>query len=371
MDQVNLRAVSILDVSRLSGRKGTMVLEPTFSTLHDKWEAISAEGRWSEALSFCDELFASARQSQRPAFFMKAKEARGICAFWCGHFQTAQQDLREAIDFPSNHSELFHSHGGSSTLSVCQAYLSLLLAISLESKEAFDFHHSSPDLAKQSENPLIMAQVMAAESFFHRIRREIAPTLRHANLLKEHCREHGLRFWYSQSGILSGWARSLSGEKEEGIREMCQHLEELSGGNFDVLALLSVSEGFQELEEADQAISFLERAMSRSSETGDRVLLSEMWRVMAELLSMKDRPEGEVLQSFERAISIAGENPSPLFEVRATLSLDRWEKSRGRSNPLTGMSLARLDSLYRESLPESDLEAMVLATSPVSREKSL
>ena len=86
--------------------------------------------------------------------------------------------------------------------------------------------------------------------------------------------------------------------------------------------------------DADQAISFLERALSRSSETGDRALLSEMWRVMAELLSMKERPEGEILQSFERAISIAGENPSPLFLVRATLSLDRWEKSRGGLEPI-------------------------------------
>jgi len=340
-----------------------MVLEPTFSTLYDKWEAISAEGRWSEALAFCDELFASARQSQRPAFFLKAKKARGITAFWCGHFQTAQQDLREAIDIPSNRSDLFHSHGGASTLSVCQAYLSLLLALSLESKEAFDFHHSSPDLARLSENPLIMAQVMAAESFFHRVRREIAPTLRHANLLKDHCREHGLRFWYSQAGVLSGWAKSLSGEKEEGLREMEKHLEELSGGNFDALALLSVSEGSQVLGESDQAILFLERAISRSSETGDRVLLSEMWRVMAELLSAKERPEGEVLQAFERAISIAGENPAPLFKIRATLSLDRWEKSRGRSNPLTEMSLVRLASVYREKLPEHDLADLALATS--------
>ena len=364
-------AVSILDDSRSSGRKGNMVLEPTFSTLYDQWEAISAEGRWDEALSFCDELFVSARQSQRPTFYWKAKKARGISSFWSGHFQTAQQDLRESIDLPSNHNDPIHSHAGSATLSVCQAYLSLLLAIFLESKEAFDFHHSSPDLARLSENPLIMAQVMAAESFFHRIRREIAPTLRHANLLKDHCREHGLRFWYSQAGILSGWAKCLSGDKEEGMREMDRHLSELSGGNFDVLALLSVSEGFQMMGDADQAISFLERALSRSSETGDRALLSEMWRLMAELLSMKDRPEGEILQSFEKAISIAGENPSPLFLVRATLSLDRWEKSRGGSNPLTGMSLARLDSLYRDKLPEHDLSAMDCAISPASREERL
>ena len=342
-----------------------MILEPTFSTLYDNWEALSAEGRWGDSLAFCDDLFAAARQSQRPAFFLKAKKARGISAFWCGHFQTSQQDLREVIDFPSCDSDLFHSHGGVSTLSVCQAYLSLLLAVALESKEAFDFHHSSPDLARMSGNPLINAQVMAAESFFHRIRGEVAPTLRHANLLKDHCREHGLRFWYSQAGVLAGWARSLSGEKEEGIREMERHLEELSGGNFDVLALLSVSEGFQELGDVDQATLFLERAISRSSETGDRVLLSEMWRVMAELHSVKERAEGEILQAFERAISIAGENPAPLFEVRATLSLDRWEKSRGRSNPLTGMSLARLSSLYRERLPEADLLAMDLATSSV------
>ena len=155
------------------------------------------------------------------------------------------------------------------------------------------------------------------------------------------------------------------------MKEMDRHLSELSGGNFDVLALLSVSEGFQMMRDADQAIAFLERALSRSSETGDRALLSEMWRVMAELLSMKERPEGEILQSFERAISIAGENPSPLFLVRATLSLDRWEKSRGGSNPLTGMSLARLDSLYRDKLPEHDLSAMDFAISPDSRENKL
>jgi tetratricopeptide (TPR) repeat protein len=347
-----------------------MVLEPTFSTLYDQWEAISSEGKWSEALAFCDGLFASARQSQRPAFFLKAKKARGISAFWCGHFQTAQQDLRETIDIPSSHSDLLQSHGGASTLSVCQAYLSLVLALSLESKQAFDFHHSSPDLAKMSENPLIIAQVMAAESFFHRLRREIAPTLRHANLLKDHCREHGLRFWYSQAGILSGWAKSLSGDEEEGLREMEKHLEELSGGNFDLLALLSISEGFHLSGEVDQAISFLDRAILRSSETGDRVLLSEMWRLMAELLSVKGRPEVEVLQAFERAISIAGENPAPLFEVRATLCLDRWEKNRGRSNPLTGMSLLRLSSAYREMLPESDLSDLDRATFSPGGEES-
>lgn len=345
-----------------------MVLEPTFSTLYDRWESISSEGRWNEALAACEDLFAASRKSQRPVLFLKAKMARGISAFWCGHFLKALNDLQEASMAPEP--SVRFKDKNPQTSSICQAYLSLLKAIALHSREALDLHHSSIDLARSSECPLVIAQVMAAESFFHRLRREVSPTLRHANLLKDHCREYGLTFWYSQAGVLSGWAKVMAGEVADGIREMEKHLAELSSGHFDNLALVSLAEGFLLAGDPDNALTVLERSIARSGEGGDRVLLPETWRLLAETLSLRGRPEGEVLQAYERSLSIAGEQVAPLFEVQATLSLDHWEKSQGRSNPLTRTSLLHLEESCRDGLPDPLKEAISQALSvPGSWEK--
>jgi predicted ATPase len=115
--------------------------------------------------------------------------------------------------------------------------------------------------------------------------------------------------------------------------------------------------------EVDQGIAELDRAIARSTESGEKWADAELHRLRGDLLCRLPRPDPDKAEkSFRAALSIAREQGSRGFELRAATSLARLLGNDGRREEAREL-LAPVYDWFTEGFDTADLkEAKALLT---------
>ena len=148
-------------------------------------------------------------------------------------------------------------------------------------------------------------------------------------------REYDLRMFRAYGEFLEGWATADGGALTnglEGMRRGAESLREQDTLAFDGLIKIALSEGEARAGDLERAIATLDEALATAERTGYRAFEAELHRARGEMLLRRDPANvAPAEQAFQTAVSIARQQGTRSFELRAAMSLAKLYQSTGRS----------------------------------------
>jgi tetratricopeptide (TPR) repeat protein len=145
--------------------------------------------------------------------------------------------------------------------------------------------------------------------------------------------EHGFIYWLAHGIFYRGEKKALEGQVHEGIQEMQRGLEmALSTGTETCMTRLKcrMADACLKTGQFDQGLKAIAEAMEVMDKFDERYMEAELYRVKGELLKKKGAPEAEFEEMFLKSLEVSRKQQAKMFELRATMSLGRLLKKRGK-----------------------------------------
>jgi class 3 adenylate cyclase/predicted ATPase len=178
-------------------------------------------------------------------------------------------------------------------------------------------------------------------------------------------REHDLPTWRAYGIFVEGLASAQSGPAGGGLEDMRRGVELLREQNvllFDGLLKIALAEAEARAGDVDRAVAVIDEAVATCERTEYRAFEAELHRVRGEMLLLRDTsdpaPAEEALRS---AISVAKQQGTRSFELRATLALAKLYQATGRPADAHAVLAPALEG-FSPSLEMPEIaEAMLLS----------
>ena len=146
--------------------------------------------------------------------------------------------------------------------------------------------------------------------------------------------QYGFRFGRAYSDVQLGWAAAHRGQGADCIDRMRRGIAAATaiGARWlDPFHLGLVAEALALVGEVAEGLAELDQALARSTESGEKWADAELHRLRGDLLCRLARPDlDNAERSFRVALSIAREQGTRGFELRAATSLARLLGDHGR-----------------------------------------
>jgi tetratricopeptide (TPR) repeat protein len=197
---------------------------------------------------------------------------------------------------------------------------------------------------------LVVAQHVAAQ--IHQLRGDALLSHEFAKQATELAEEYGLELWRAYGIIELGWAEAELGNVTDGIEQMQRGLalhESMESKLRLPYFLGLLADQFAKARRVEEGLAIIGKAIGVSEHTGERYVLSELYRIKAELLVQtaeqrqtenRDRMNPGLTESFSvleqaqsclaEAVAIAKEQHATSLELKVVASMERLVKP-GRS----------------------------------------
>jgi predicted ATPase len=195
---------------------------------------------------------------------------------------------------------------------------------------------------------------------FYTVLNQPRETLRYAEQLLTLATRNELPAYHAWAVFYRGWARAYQGQTAAGISEMHAGLRQLEAtgtqGAFPHLFKL-LAETYARCAKVQQGEAAIDRALIHFEQTGACAYLAEIYRVQG-VLQLERQAVEEAEASFRRAIDIAREQSTKLWELRATMNLCRLYQATGQVAQLVAAraQLAEVYDWFTEGLDTADLQ---------------
>jgi predicted ATPase len=231
------------------------------------------------------------------------------------------------------------------------------------------WHLGYPDQAvKMSNEGLARAQELShpfnlAYAFFfsanvHQFRREVQVVRDRAEALIQFASEQRFPLWKAWGTFLRGWALVEQGDRNEGIAQVRQALEDCSSMEvalFPTYSLALLAEAHGKAGQAKEGLNVLGEALERVDKSGERLHKAELYRINGELLLMQGAAEAKVEECFHQALEVARDQNAKSLELRAVMSLSRlWQKQGKKEDART--LLEEVYGWFTEGFETADLK---------------
>ena len=189
--------------------------------------------------------------------------------------------------------------------------------------------------------------------------RDVQRVERLANESATISKEHGFRLWLANSDVQVGWAAAHQGQAVDGIDRMRRGIAAATATGarlWEPFHLGLVAEALALDGKVDQGLAELDQAIARSTESGERWADAELHRLHGDFvcrLSRRD-PDGAE-SSFRAALSIAREQGTKGFELRAATNLARLWRDQGKPAEARDL-LAPVYGWFTEGFDTPDLK---------------
>jgi tetratricopeptide (TPR) repeat protein len=241
---------------------------------------------------------------------------------------------------------------------------------------------SALQLGADSPDPRSLAFALLFAAVLHQLRREVDKTLEYSTRCIEICDEHGIaqeRVW---AMAIHGWALTLSGQVEEGLKELdasigiqrSRHAElNLTYALRQYAEALLVKGAFVEARDAAR------EGLKISERHGEVASKVELYRIMGEAAralaktgeieaASQTRSGSSVAPEacFRAAVDLARKQGAKSFELRSSIDLAREQWDRGLQAEAKEM-LQEIRSQITEGLNTRDLMEAVALLKELSR----
>jgi tetratricopeptide (TPR) repeat protein len=283
----------------------------------------------------------------------------GFNLFALGEYADARDHLAEitsSYKHQHHHQPLVMLHASDPGLGAL-AYESCCLWALGYPDQAFEYSQKALDLAKGSDHPFSLADVLCyAGCMFSAMRRDDNALYNYSDELVRLSSELNYRGWLSRATSHLGSAQVKLGQVQEGIKNIKAGI----AVNLDDDAWLHMSghhcflaEAYGGLGQPGKGLQYLDEALDWVEKTGEHHWEVEAFRLKGELQLMEgDEVEAET--NFCKAIEIARGQRARSWELRATMSLARLWYKQGRTADAQ-RELAAIYNWFTEGFDTPDL----------------
>jgi DNA-binding winged helix-turn-helix (wHTH) protein/predicted ATPase len=226
-------------------------------------------------------------------------------------------------------------------------------------------------LARELPHPQTLVVALHIAAQLHQLRGEASQVHRFAKEAMELADENGLALWVTYGLIELGWAEAELGDAEGGIEKMQRGVAEyeVTGAKLRTPYFLGLlADQLCKAGRLEEGLAVITRALTLAEHTGEGYAIAELHRIKGELFvksadllavgkSPGDQSAASALSQartcFAEALTIASQQGTKWWELRAAMSKDRLELSQGGS---TRMRLAEIYSSFTEGHENADLK---------------
>ena len=232
-------------------------------------------------------------------------------------------------------------------------------------------------LARELGHPqtLVVAGYLAAQ--LHQLRGEIPLVRERLKEAMELAEEYGLEFWLAYGVMELGWVEAELGNLQPGIEQMQRGMAayRATGASlwFTYFAGL-LADQLAKAARVEEGLTTISKALTYAENSGEKYSLAELHRIKGELIlkSLERAPahihsrQSKLVEAeacFAESLTIAKEQKTRSWELRAHLSMDHLAELQGR--PIYAQ-LAEIYSSFSEGFETADLRQARMRLEAVS-----
>ena len=331
-----------------------------FSVLYGVWMADAVRGNLKGVLEHAQSFLSLAETQPASAPRLTGHRLLGSGLLWTGNFRQARPHLELAASLyrAEEHREFAFPYG-QDTGATALCFLSHAL-----------WHDGCPDQAEQTaDQALLHAREFGhaytlAFTLWHTVQhavlsRDVRRVERLANENATICGERGFALYNARSDVQLGWAAAHQGQGADGIDRMRRGIAAATATGarlWEPFHLGLVAEALAFAGEVEEGLAELDQALARSTESGEKWADAELHRLRGDLICRLPRLDlDEAESSFRTALSIAREQGTKGFELRAATSLARLLGNDGRREEAREL-LAPAYDWFTEGFDTADLK---------------
>jgi predicted ATPase len=331
-----------------------------FSVLYGLWVAHSAGGNMKGILEHAQQFLSLAETQPASAPRLIGHRMLGHGLLFTGDFRQARPHLELAASLyrAEEHREFAFRYGQDIG---APALCALSLAL---------WHDGCPDQAARTADRALLhargfghaytlAYALWYAAMLAVLSRDVPRVARLANENATLSWERGFPLIIAFSDVQLGWAAAHRGPGADGIDRMRRGIAAAPNTGvrlWEPFHLGLVAEALAFAGEVQEGLAELDRALARSTESGEKWADAELHRLRGDLLRRLPRPDPDGAErSFRAALSIAHEQGTKGFELRAAASLARFLSDHGRREEAQEL-LAPVYGSFTEGFGTADLK---------------
>ena len=331
--------------------------------LHGSWALHLVRDELTVALALAEELENFGKAHDNLTASLVGKEERGIAFLWAGEFTTARAlfEQCDALGEPA-HRAVLAAWSPHDQYVQTLAYLALTLVLQGHIEQARTRLNAALMEARGLGHALTSAEAFNFVSVIEIILSSPHEAHRYAQELTALSNEHGFPYYAAWGNIHQGFSLTALGRPEEGLHLMTNGLSSFRAmgavmGTPWALARLAAAYGA--LGRPVEGLDCLGEAAKIIEKTGERSNESDVVLVRGDLLlATGDRIMAE--ESYRRALAIAKQQGTRLYELRGATALARLWRDEGKRTEARNL-LAPVYDWFTEGFDTLDLkEAKVL-----------
>ena len=356
------------DVSEVLDRARRLIIETEatgtilhFSVLYGLWVAQYLGGESSAALEQAEGFLSLAQTQAQSGILLVGYRLVGSALVFAGrNYPAALSHLDRAVALyrPEEHRELAFRFGAD-------------IGITAECARALALWHCGyPDRARraveegleharQSVHRHTLAYALIYKGLTSISARWAAETEKAANELLSHTREHGFALFLGYGLLLQAGALILRGQGEAAVERIHEALAAMQATGIhrsEPMVLGFLAEALALTGAAAEGLRVIAAAFARAEDSGTHWADPELHRLRGDLLGrLPSNDWKEVEGCFRTALTVARDQGTRGFELRAAVSLARLLDAQGRRDEARRL-LASVYDLYTEGFDTPDLK---------------
>ncbi|MCZ6530285.1 MAG: protein kinase [Chloroflexi bacterium] len=306
-----------------------------FMVLWNLGVATEGWGGWQSTRELADELTSLARQVGEPALFLQALHAHWAISLWTAEISLAYEYTQQGIalyDPQEHHALAFHYAGHDPGVCCLITSAEVLWLLGLPD-QALERSQEALNLAEELSHPHSLAFTQTFASQIRVFRRESREARQLAESAISLSAEQGFPDYYGEATIFRGWALAKQGQVEAGIEEMLQGTDPERVLPHDVerpFFLSLLAEVYWQERRSAEGLKILAEALKPTKKGKAHYWDAEIQRLKGEMVLSQGMDQAAVEQHYQRAIELARRQGAKSLELRASMSLSRLLRQKGK-----------------------------------------
>jgi hypothetical protein len=302
-----------------------------YSALMGQWRYSYIADKLSAALGVAQRVHSLAIEQNNSAVMIGACQALVSTLYYLGEFETARKYAMRGVQIWRSGGVQYNAEDLDAPAVVCLCYEALCRWHLGEVAFCHQIMQEAISLAKELNETNSLAVALHFAGFLARYERNPAEVERLASALIELSTAQNFAFWLACGEVSRGWARSASGDTDQGIALIDNGLRDYRAtGSILIMPcwLVLKAEALHLANRTSDALAAIAEAEAVAQRTEERECFAELHRLRGVLLANIGGDETQIETSFCEAIGIAKKQKSVSLATRAETSYAEYRHQK-------------------------------------------
>jgi tetratricopeptide (TPR) repeat protein len=302
-----------------------------YSALMGQWRYSYIAEKLSAALGVAQRVRSLAIEQNNSAIMIGACQALVSTLYYLGQFETARQYAMRGVQIWRSGGVRYNAEDLDAPAVVCLCYEALCRWHLGEVALCHQIMEEAISLAKELNETNSLAVALHFAAFLARYERNSAEVERLASDLIELSTVQNFAFWLACGEVSRGWARSASGDPDQGIASIDDGIRDYRATGSILITpcwLVLKAEALHLASRTSEALAAIAEAEAVAQRTEERESFAELHRLRGVFLANLGRDAVQIDTSFRKSIRIAKEQKSVSLAARAEASYAEYQRQK-------------------------------------------